>query len=341
MRSLRRGNKNLLAFAVFAACVGTASAQSSVALFGVVDLGLERTTLSPGSSTLRLTSGILSGSRWGLKGSEDLGGGQSASFQIESGFDASTGVAGGGFNRQAWVGLNGGFGSVKLGRQYIPYFGAQGAVDPFGLGLVGDGSGMVSIFRHYGVRMNNTINYSLPTLGGFSGELAYGLGEVAGSGSAGGQYGFSGTYAAGPLTAVASYHNQGQVVEGVDTGDSRSVLLGAVYDFNVVKLHGAIADNRDVASGGAATGRSRDLMLGVSAPVGPVTVMASYMRHKDRLDANGNSNFWGLGATYDLSKRTSFYTSFSRISNGSAGSAGSGSPGVDVSWVNVGVRHRF
>lgn len=345
MRSTHRGNKKLLTLAAFAACVGTASAQSSVTLFGVVDLGLERTTLSPGSSTLRLTSGILSGSRWGLKGSEDLGGGTSASFQLESGFDASTGAAGGGggmsFNRQAWVGLNGGFGSVKVGRQYVPYFGAQGAIDPFGLGLVGDGSGMISIFQHYGVRMNNTINYSLPGYGGFSGEVAYGLGESTGGGSVGSQYGLSGTYAAGPLTAVASFHSQGQVVEGADAGDNRSFLLGAVYDFKVAKLHGAIADNRKENRSGAATGRSRDMMLGVSAPVGPVMVMASYMRHKDRLDANGGSNFWALGATYDLSKRTSFYTSFSRISNDPAGSAGSGAPGVDINWVNVGVRHRF
>jgi predicted porin len=346
MRSFFNGNKSWLTLAALVACAGTAGAQSAVTLYGVVDLGLEQTRLSPGTSTTRLTSGIDSGSRWGLKGSEDLGGGLSASFQIESGFDASTGEGGGAggglmFNRQSWVGLNGGFGSVKLGRQYTPYFSAQGAIDPFGLGFVGDASGMIAVFRHYGVRMNNTINYSTPSFGGFSGEVAYGLGEVAGSHSTGSQFGLQGTYEGGPLTAVAAYHKQGQVAAGADAGDNRSALVGAAYDFKVVKLHGAFADNRDTSAGGATTGRSRDLMLGVSAPVGAATLMASYMQHQDRLASNADSRFWGIGASYPLSKRTNFYSSYSRITNDAGGALGSGAAGVNISWLNFGIRHKF
>ena len=337
--------KSLIAFAVLGACAAGASAQSTVTLYGVVDVGLERTDLSPGPSATRLSSGIQSGSRLGFKGTEDLGGGLSASFQLEMGLDATTGAAGQGglaFGRQSWVGLNGGFGSLKLGRQYVPLFGALDTIDPFGTGITGDGSGIAAVFRSYGVRMNNTINYSTPSMGGFSGEVAYGLGEVAGSTSTGSQWGAAGTYEGGPITVVAAYHLQGQATAaGVDTGDARTAMVGAAYDLKAVKLHAAFAANRDKDAAGVSTGRSRDFMLGVSAPVGPVSVMASYVRHDDRMVANADAAYWQLGATYALSKRTNFYTSYSTIKNDAAGATGSGAPGVDISWINVGIRHKF
>ena len=338
--------KKLLALAVLGSLAAASHAQSNVALFGVVDLGLERTTLSPGASTLRLSSGIQSGSRWGLKGTEDLGGGMSASFKLESGFDASTGAAGQGglaFGRQVWVGLNGGFGSLKLGRQYTPIFGAIDTVDPFDAGITGDGSGIAAVFRSYGVRMNNTINYSTPTMGGFSAELAYGLGEFPGSTSTGSQWGGALNYASGPLTLVAAYHDQGLVTGGASNGNARTLMIGGVYDLTAVKLHAAFADNRDKNGAGASTARSRDYMVGVTVPVGAFALLAEYVRHNDTLVANADASYYQLGATYDLSKRTNFYTSYSTIRNQSAGDAGgnTGAPGTNISWLNVGIRHRF
>jgi predicted porin len=336
--------KSLIALAVLGTLSAGALAQSNVTLYGVVDMGLEQTRLSPGGSTLRQSSGIQSGSRLGFKGTEDLGGGMSASFQLEMGLDASTGASGQGglaFGRQSWVGLNGGFGSLKLGRQYVPLFGALDTIDPLGTGITGDGSGIAAVFRSYGVRMNNTVNYSTPGMGGFSAEVAYGLGEVAGSGSTGSQFGFAGTYSGGPLTVVAAYHNQGQVAAGVDTGDSRTALIGGAFDLKAVKLHGAFATNRDKDGAGISVGNSRDYMLGVSAPVGPVSVMASYVRHDDRFVANADAAYWQLAATYSLSKRTNFYTSYSTIKNEAAGTTGSGAAGVNISWINVGIRHKF
>src|SRR6188768_3568280 len=97
-------NKSLLAFAVLGALASGAFAQSSVTVYGVVDVGVEQTRLSPGGNTTRLSSGIQSGSRLGFKGNEDLGGGLSASFQLEMGLDATTGAAGQGglaFGRQS------------------------------------------------------------------------------------------------------------------------------------------------------------------------------------------------------------------------------------------------
>ncbi|MBA2673163.1 porin [Ramlibacter sp.] len=339
-------NKKLLALAALSALAGGASAQSSVTLYGVVDVGIEQTRLSPGSNTLRLSSGIQSGSRWGVKGKEDLGGGLSASFQLEAGFDATTGARGQGglaFGRQSWVGLDGAWGSVKLGRQYVPFFLAQDTIDPFGTGIIGDGSGMSAVFRPYGVRMDNTINYSTPNFGGLSAEVAYGMGEISGSTSRGSQYGFAAYYDKSPVTAVLAYHKQNLVGQpgNVDAGEARSWLVGGVFDFKAAKLHAAYADNRDETAGGATFGRSRDWMLGVSAPVGPVTVMASYIRHKDRQVGNADADFWGLGATYALSKRTNFYASYSRVNNDALGASGTGLTGVDATWLNVGIRHRF
>jgi predicted porin len=336
--------KSLAAMAVLAACSSAASAQSNVTLYGVVDLGLERTSLSPGPSAVRLSSGIQSGSRWGLKGTEDLGGGMSAAFQLESGFDASTGEPGQGgraFGRQAWVGLNGSAGSLKLGRQYTPIFNALDTIDPFGTGITGDGSGISAVFRGYGVRMDNAVNYSTPNFSGFSAEAAYGFGEVPGSTSTGSQYGIAGTYAGGPLTVVAAYHNQGQATGNIDTGRDRTLMIGATYDLKAAMLHAAYATNRDHDGAGTTTGDSRDYMVGVSAPVGAATLMASYVRHADKLVANADASYWQLGAAYALSKRTNFYTSYSIIRNDALGSTGSGTAGVDISWLNVGIRHKF
>jgi len=344
MLSLTLSRKKLVTAAALATLAGAASAQTSVTLYGVVDLGLEQTRLSPGGSTLRLSSGIQSGSRWGLKGTEDLGSGLSAAFQLEAGFDASTGATGQGglaFGRQAWVGLNGGLGSLKLGRQYVPLFLAQDTIDPFGTGLVGDGSGMAAVFRAYGVRMNNTINYSTPNLGGLSAEFAYGAGEMPGSNSLGRQWGAAATYDKGPLTLVAAYHTQNLVAAGADAGDSRGFLVGGAFDLKAAKLHAAFADNRDDNAAGAGTGRGRDYMLGVSAPVGPVSLMASFIRHNDRMVANADADFWAIGATYALSKRTNLYSSYSTVRNEAAGATGSGAAGVDISWINIGIRHRF
>ncbi|MES3002400.1 MAG: porin [Pseudomonadota bacterium] len=309
--------------ALLGAFVTSASAQSSVTMYGVVDLGIERTKLSPGPSVTALTSGIQSGSRLGFKGSEDLGGGLSAAFQLEMGLDASTGAATQGgiaFGRQAWVGLNGGFGSVKLGRQYIPLFLALDTIDPFGTGITGDGSGIIAVFRHYGVRMNNTVNYSTPGMGGFSAEFAYGLGEVPGSTSTGSQYGGSVTYAGGPLTVVGAFHRQDQVAGVVSTGSSRTAMLGAVYDLQAVTLNAAYATNRDENAGGASTGDSRDLMVGMTAPIGATTLMASYVRHSDKFLGNADAKY---------------------VQVGSLGTTGSGTAGVGISWLNVGIRHKF
>ncbi len=336
--------KSLLALAVLGAFAGVASAQTNVTIYGVADVGVQRTKLDPGTSTWALSSGNQSGSRLGFKGSEDLGGGLKANFTLENGYDISNGqMAQGGrlFGRQAWVGLSGGFGAVKLGRQFTPIFIAQDTVDPMGTGLSGDGSGMSAVFNPYGVRMDNTINYSF-SAAGFSAEAAYGLGEVAGSNSANRQIGLGASYANGPLTLAAAYHDANSATVG-SQADARTFFLGGVFDLRAVKLHAAFGDNRgDNATGGTAI-RNRDYMLGVSAPVGAGNIMASYIRRDERLAgvSNADANYWAIGYTHNLSKRTNLYTSYSTIRNDAGAALGSGTAGVDISWFNVGIRHKF
>jgi predicted porin len=334
--------KSLLALAVLGAFAGAASAQTNVTIYGVADVGIQRIDTDTTSARWGLDSGIQSGSRLGFKGSEDLGGGLSAIFTLESGYNIDTGTSAQGgrlFGRQAFVGLSGGFGSVKFGRQYTPIFIAHDTIDPFGTGIVGDASGISATFNAYGVRMDNTVNYSL-TAGPISGQVAYGFGEVAGSTSAGRQIGASLGYANGPLTVVGAYHTANSPTVG-SQADASTAFIGGVFDFRVVKLHGAFADNRGDSATGATAIRNRDYMLGVSAPVGAGNVMASYARRDERLAGSADADFWAVGYTHNLSKRTNLYTSYSIIKNDPASTLGSGVAGSDISWFNVGVRHKF
>ena len=323
--------KSLLALALIGAFTGAASAQTNVTIYGVADVGITHTrSNTPNSATWGMGSGIQSGSRLGFKGTEDLGGGLSAIFQLENGFGVDTGALGQGgriFGRQAFVGLNGGFGSVKFGRQYMPIFLAVDTIDPFGTGLAGDASGWLgaNIFGGIDVRMNNTINYSIAS-GGLSGEIAYGFGEVAGNNSASRQVGLSVGYTGGPVTVVLAHHDAN---DAAGTGSTKATLLGGTYDFGAAKLHAGL-DNEKNDAAGATTLDARTWMLGVSAPVGAAgSVLASYNRRDDKTAANADANQVALGYTHSLSKRTNLYTSFARVNvNG-------------VRNFNVGIRHKF
>jgi predicted porin len=331
--------KSLLALTVFGTFAGTASAQTNVTVYGLIDMGLTRENNGVNSVT-RMDSGNFYGSRVGLKGTEDLGGGLSASFQLENGFNADNGTLGQGgllFGRQAWVGLNGGFGSVKFGRQYTPIYNALDTIDPFDTGLTGGwnntGSGILSLFNAAGVRMNNTVDYSAKS-GPFSGEIAYGFGEVAGSTAASRQWGFTGTYASGPITGVLAYHS---ATDPTGTDSAKTTLIGGAYNFGPVKLHGAYAWDK-----GLSTLNQRDGMIGVTIPVGAAgSVLIDYLRKSDKTTANSNAAQIGLGYTYDVSKRTTLYTSYSRNTNGSAVSYNSAGNGLTDSLFNAGIRHKF
>jgi predicted porin len=342
--------KTLLALAVLGSFAGAASAQTNVQIYGVADAGISYTDNGAASNakTWGLSSGGQSGSRIGFKGSEDLGGGLSAIFTLENGFNIDNGSLAQSdaattrlFGRQAFVGLNGGFGAVKFGRQYSPLRSALESIDPFGLGLAGNIS---NVFNAYGERTDNTVNYSTPSIAGFSGQAAYSLGEVAGSTSTGRQFGLSAAYANGPLNVVLAHHNQNLAAgtPAIDNGDANTTMLGGTYNFGIAKLHAAYAVNKGDSALGATAVDSNDAMIGVSAPIGAGTLLASYIRRSDDIGANRDADQLAIGYTYDLSKRTNLYTSYAYTKNEAAVALnGAAAAGNDPKRFNVGIRHKF
>ena len=358
--------KSLIALAALAAV--SAFAQSSVTVYGRMDAGITRDGggLAGATNVTRLDSGVQGGTRLGFRGVEDLGGGLKANFVAETGFcgDSNAGAPNfctGGNNfmgRQATVGVSGGFGAVDLGRQYTPAFGVLNALDPFGTGLAGQITNLFDSTGGYAVagansgnpRMNNTVKFTTADFSGFSASVGYGFGEVAGNSSGSRSVGLSAQYANGPIYVGFGYHT---AKNAAATDERKNVLVGATYDFGPAKAHFAYGTTRNtlvqgVVLGGTAgsinNGDGRNVMLGVSAPLGAGRLMASYIRHDDKGVNNFDANQFGIGYSYALSKRTSLYTAYAKISNKNGGfytvgNAGNG--GIGNSAFNLGVAHTF
>ena len=343
--------KSLLALAVLTAVTGAASAQSSVTLYGKVDLGMVLDSGSANGKSIRLASGVTGGSRLGFKGVEDLGGGMKASFQLETGYcaDSAAGAPNfctGGNNfmgRQAHGDLTGAFGAISAGRQYSLGFNNLATIDPFGAGFAGQANNVDSTGGNYlvdpsGIRLNNSVTYSTPNVAGFTGSAEVAFGEQTGNWNANRETGAGVNYASGPAYVGFTFYDLGNAT---GNGASKKVyLLGGTYDFGVIKLH---ALGQKIS--GPATLDQLNIMAGVTVPIAGGSLMASYVRHNDRVAAtNKDANQIGVGYQYPLSKRTALYTSFARIQNehgatfmvGNATEAGTGNKAF-----NAGVVHNF
>ncbi|AHG63778.1 outer membrane porin protein [Advenella mimigardefordensis DPN7] len=187
--------KALQSIVLLGAATGVAQAATSVTLYGLVDGGIGYTKTKITESdivhdgghrhsgswsekrNIGMTNGILNGNRWGLKGSEDLGNGTSAIFQVESGFDLGTGESKQGkrlFGRKAIIGLTGeSWGTLTLGRQYNVADDVVSGIDPFGTGVGQAGVADGAFGDSVSARMNNSIKYLSPEFGGFKFGLAY------------------------------------------------------------------------------------------------------------------------------------------------------------------------
>ncbi|NIF54419.1 porin [Burkholderia sp. Ax-1724] len=187
-----------------------ASAQSSVTLYGVVDNAFSYVSNQKGHSNFYMSQGNLQASKFGLVGSEDLGGGTKAIFRLESGFNSLTGAqstAGYLFNRQAYVGLaNDRYGTVTLGRQYTPYFNMVGALGPTGVltGATGAHPGDIDALDTT-LRFNNSVTYLSPTLAGLQMSAQYALGGVPGSVANGSNFSAAFRYDYQPVSIAAGY----------------------------------------------------------------------------------------------------------------------------------------
>ncbi|MDB5762358.1 MAG: porin [Herminiimonas sp.] len=332
--------KSLLALAVLGTLAGVASAQSNVTIYGIADVSVAQSRGGFGGNTTGLVSGVKNGSRLGFKGKEDLGGGLAANFVLENGFNIDDGSLGQGgllFGRRATVGLSGGFGAIDFGRRNNPFFNALDAFEPMSTGYAGAANNLVNV---YGIRQNNSVFYTTPDFAGLTGEVSYGFGEVAGNTSAGRQIGGSLTYANGPIGVALAHHN----ANDVGSNSRKSTILIGKYDFGVAAVHlGYVKETGNVASTTAVAGAavdSNDALAGVSIPFGASTVLVSYIRKDDKTTANVDANQASIAYKYDLSKRTTLYTSYARINNKTA-LVYKTEAGVNEKEFNVGIQHRF
>jgi predicted porin len=204
--------RSFLALAVLGVFAGVAHAQSSVTLYGIVDEGFNVNTNAGGSHLYSLSSGVLQSSRWGLRGSEDLGGGLSAIFVLENGFDASTGALGQGgllFGRQAYVGLSSNtFGSITLGRQYdsaVDYVGPLAVSNQWGGYITAHPGDLDNLNNDY--RVNSAIKYTSANYNGLTFGGLYSLGGVAGATGRNQIWSLGAGYSNGPLVLGAAYLN--------------------------------------------------------------------------------------------------------------------------------------
>jgi predicted porin len=333
--------KSILALALIGAFSGAAFAQSSVTVYGIVDMGVVRDDngASKDGTKYSLNSGAQSGSRLGFKGTEDLGSGLKANFVLEMGLNVDDGSSAQGatFGRQAYVGLAGDFGTMNLGRQKSLTYVASESIDPFAVGMAGD---MTRLFKSV-TRNDNAATYVTPNMSGFSAAAQYGFGEVQGSTTAKSVGAVSATYSAGPVFASIVYEKVKSATDPVTTAvDGEKTLIGGTYNFGVAKAHAAYELMKGVEAGKDT--KKNVWMIGATVPVGTAgAIIADYTRITDTVKTDANATQWALGYTYSLSKRTNLYTSYSQTKNDTAAKYNTVANGLTDKLVNAGIRHAF
>jgi predicted porin len=331
--------KSLLALAVLGAFAGAASAQSSVTLYGKVDLGVGKTANSTDKQVMDAH-----GSRIGVRGVEDLGGGLRAMFGFEHRFSPDTGVgagtnstgAAGGANPASvfWqgystVGLGGAFGTVNLGRQYTAAFIlAQNAFDPFGGDTVGGlrGNSLTGAGAGARIRTQNSLRYD-GTFGGL--KVAADIAELEAGSPNKRPYSVAVQYAAGPLLAAVGYDNP--------TGANDNLMTAGVgFTFGPARITAAIGSGETNA---ATNNKIKQGLVGASFNVGAGRVLVGFAQQKigTTLVAGTSTGLTvkktSIGYRHDLSKRTQLYTDVSRVSWTASG--------TEKNAYDFGVQHNF
>ncbi len=346
--------KSLIALAVLAAS-GAAMAQSSVTLFGVVDA-----TYAYGSGSVanksQLTNSGYNSSRIGFRGVEDLGGGMSASFWLEAGVNNDNGTGsvtntnnqaatstGGGltFNRRSTVSLNGGFGEVRLGRDFTPQFWNLTVFDPFGTNGVGTTQTLnSSLGGPTTIRASNSISYFLPgNLGGFYGQAQYYMGENlsnAANKKDGNGLAARVGYANGPINVALAFSETKFIA-----GNIKAVNLGGSYDLGVAKIMAHY--NQDKISGG---NDGKGFLIGGLVPMGAGEIRLAYSTYKGSLtNPDARSDKIALGYVHNLSKRTALYATYAHLNNkkGAAQALNGSVTGVNENsnGYDFGIKHSF
>ncbi|MBC5781357.1 porin [Ramlibacter sp. USB13] len=314
----------LAALAIAAACAGTAHAQSSLTIYGIMDAGVM--AADTGARTeYELATGNQAGTRLGFRGIEDLGGGLRATFNLEMGIANDTGAlltfgeaAGTVFGRKSVVGLQGGFGELYLGRDYTPAWWTIFRTDRFRFGLPGTTATSSGVIV---TRANNGIFYATPAFGGFRGRLAYTFGaEVAQPDEQGRLTAASLEYAAGKLFVAAAVQRRSDLRPGstTETADMREGGAGLEYDFGSFTLSTGFWQANPVTATAGAVDKSRAFWLGASTKVGVGQVQVQVTRTRQDVvgrPEQGHALTAGIAYVHPLSKRTSLYAGYGTVRN--------------------------
>lgn len=333
-----------------ATLAATSFAQTAnVTLFGVVDTNVQRYSASGAASVTKVGSDGLTSTRWGLRGTESLGGGLTASFWLEGSFasdtgaiantntnNQSTGSAAGVFGRRSTVSLAGGFGEVRVGRDLTPAFNNLSEFSVFGTNGTGNAGGLFyPIFSSQThVRTSNGVSYLTPAMGGFYAHINYALGENAGNSDGryvGGRVG----YRAGPLSVGLGTASVKYVA-----GDQTQTTAGASYNFGMAKLTALYARNKKAAVENSA------VHVGVTVPLGSTDLRLGYT--DARVKGGDGASQIMLGVIHNLSKRTAIYADASQVDNKGVGKTFGVSDGIKPvtaggksTGIEAGVRHTF
>jgi predicted porin len=313
--------KSALALAAMAAlCLNEqANAQSNVQVYGIVDAGVEYLNHSrpDGGGMERVISGGSNTSRWGLRGSEDLGGGLKAVFNLEGAISMDTGDSAGAlFKRQANVGLEGNFGRVVIGRSFTTTYDLVSRFDPMGYAphYSWATSGSATGPSKYGMTtgFDNLIKYS-GQAGGFTYGATIGLGEQPGSAGDGRKYAVGGTWSGNGLGVMAAFEQiNGSNVAATGRHDqTRAYHAGVDYTAGPWRYTAAMRGYK-LESGRAAIAdlRGNTYWAGISRVVGKVTLTGA-VYHVNTLNlpavTDADPTMFVVRAAYALSKRTMLY----------------------------------
>lgn len=359
--------KKIIAAAALSVISGAAAAQSNVTIYGLIDTGVEYLTNAGANkgSVLRLSSGAMNTSRIGFRGTEDLGGGLKAVFQLENGFKLDTGAfddsTGALFNRQSTVGLEGAFGRVVAGRSFTTTYDFILPFDP--MGYSGQYSWVTSAgatpatstapVRKDGMltSASNMIKYQ-GDFGGFKVGATYSFGEVAGSTNDSAKYSLGLAYTAGPFSVATTYdRSNGAIAANSNSYDKAASmhLAGGYQATEDLKFNLGYRYYKKSLATNATPLRSDLFWGGGSYKLTPALTFIGtiyYQNIKDVATAqDADPIMYSLRLKYALSKRTDLYASgaFAKAKNGANVGVSRDDPGFDNSQtgVTLGIQHRF
>lgn len=351
--------------------LGTASAQStpgsSIAVFGVIDARVMYAKTSAGD-LWQVGSGGTTSTRLGFRGVEDLGGGMSASFWIESNFNIDNGTgaftntnnqvsglipAGGGmlWNFRSTVSLTGAWGEVRAGRDFVPSYRNYSTFDPWGdngasipvvMPTTSNGLGIIPATTMTSIRASNNLAYYLPgNLGGVYGQANVWLGENASNTPTkkdGTGQGFRLGYAAGPLDVAVSWQQTDYLA-----GNVRQLNIGGAYTIGATKLMGLYVTDKLGAT------EAKGWQIGANVPFGLTELRVAYSSYKVNLPTaapDPSASKLALGLVYNLSKRTAVYGTVAEVINRDGArvtinGAPTTGPNQKAGGIDVGIRHFF